>query len=76
MKQIGTISKAKIPLYTVEGCNFCRISDVPEPLQPKLEKWLYGQTCPLIDGVPDAILPHDLERWIQMIVENKPTYFD
>ena len=46
---------------------FPRIRDLPKNEQPYFEHWLWGQTRPLIEGLPDeeqdAYYPWDYERW-------------
>lgn len=45
-----------------------RIKDLPVEQQEPFNKWLYGQTCPWIEGLPiseqDAYYPWDYERFI------------
>lgn len=44
-----------------------RIQDLPEEERFPFAEWLYGQTCPWVEGVPadeqDAYYPWDYQRW-------------
>ena len=46
---------------------FSRIRDLPTEEQAPFKKWLSGQTCPWIDGLPpeeqDGYYEHDYQRW-------------
>ena len=45
----------------------------------KFDKWIGGQTCPvlMIDGKEVCgYYQHDVERFADMVLEHKPTYFD
>lgn len=48
-------------------CKPLRIRDLPEEERAPFAAWLYGQTCPMIAGVPpegqDGYYRHDYERW-------------
>lgn len=44
-----------------------RIKDLPNEEQEPFKKWLFGQTCPEIPGVPmeeqDGYYSHDYRAW-------------
>jgi len=44
-----------------------RIRDLPESERKPFLKWLCGQTCPLVEGIPmkdqDFYYPWDYDRW-------------
>lgn len=42
------------------------IDEVPDKQQKPFRKWLYGQTCPLIESQPkkSAAYYHDYKRWL------------
>lgn len=46
---------------------FPRLRDLPEKERMPFAKELYGQTCPLVDGLPmgdqDFYYPWDYSRW-------------
>jgi len=47
--------------------DFPRIRDLPQEEQGDFDRWLDGQTRPLIDGIPleeqDFYYPWDYDRW-------------
>jgi len=47
--------------------NFPRLRDLPVDEQQPFGKWLFGQTCPVLEGLPDseqdAYYPDDYDRW-------------
>jgi len=44
-----------------------RMRDLPEVERESFREWLYGQTCPLVEGVQmeeqDFYYPWDYNRW-------------
>ena len=42
-----------------------RIRDLPKEEQEPFSKWLYGQTCPFLEGeeIQDGYYSHDYDRW-------------
>ena len=47
--------------------NWPRIRDLPPDEQDRFSKWLFGQTVPIIPGIPmeeqDGYYPWDYETW-------------
>jgi hypothetical protein len=50
-----------------ESQKWPRMRDLPENERAPFNKWLNGQTCPVIEGIPieeqDAYYPWDYDRW-------------
>ena len=38
--------------------------------------WMRGQTCPVLRGGKQGYYRHDVERYMEGILEGRPTYFD
>ena len=45
-------------------------------IKEDFNRWMRGQTVPVIEGVTGAVYSWDWERWWEMKVLGKPTYFD
>ena len=59
--------------------HYIRFSEVPEEYKEEFNKWMYGQTMPIIpgeEGGVDGVYPWDWERWYEMKTRGTPTYFD
>lgn len=39
-------------------------------------KWINGQTCPVLSSGEGGFYRHDVQRFIEMKLRNKPTYWD
>ena len=52
-------------IYHYAGLHYVRLSELPAEEQAALGAWLWGQTVPVIPGVPldDACYRYDYERW-------------
>lgn len=63
----------EIPIYETPHYKYVRISDLKEEWERKqLERWIFGHTCPLIQGegkgVPailDAVFLSDYENYLR-----------
>ncbi len=76
-KKIKRMTHGGVPVYDwAEGYCYVKISDIPEHMQKEFNEWLYGQTRPSVKGVEDAVYSHDWERYHEMKVKGKSTYFD
>jgi hypothetical protein len=42
----------------------------------KFNKWITGQTCPVLDDGSFGYFLWDVERFADLILEGKPTYWD
>lgn len=50
--------------------------EVPNDMKKEFDKWMHGQTMPIIDGVKFAIYSWDWERYFNLKTKGVPTYFD
>ena len=52
-------------VHSRDGLNYMRISELPEEEREPFTKALYGQTCPIIDGLEpqDAFYQCDYDKW-------------
>ena len=55
---------------------FIDFDEVQEEFRDKFNKWMYGQTMPIIPEVKGAIYSWDWERWYNLYTKGVPTYFD
>lgn len=51
------------------------VSCLTGPEKRQFNKWFCGQTAPLIEG-KCGIYRHDLTRFVEMVRQGKPTYWD
>jgi hypothetical protein len=62
---------------TKEGfTTYIDFEDVPNHMKAEFNKWMYGQTMPMIEGCKGAIYSWDWERWYELKTKGIPTYFD
>jgi hypothetical protein len=59
-----------IPVYESRRWKYVRTSDIKEEFRRlELARWIFGQTCPLIQGengaIIDAVFLHDYERYLE-----------
>lgn len=53
-------------IYNTEDFSYIRISELPESERPVFQRWLSGQTQPLVHGLEppfDAAYSWDYARW-------------
>lgn len=56
-----------LPVYQADGFTYVRISELPQLMQDPFRKWMSHQTCPLVEGAPDAVYSWDWERYRRML---------
>ena len=68
---LGPLPKALIDVVpvrtTADGLTYIRLADIPEFARPHFERFLCGQTCPLIESEPDpagCAYVHDFHRFL------------
>jgi hypothetical protein len=55
---------------------FIDYNEVQEEFKEEFNKWLYGQTMPIIPDVDVAIYSWDWERWYNLKTKGIPTIWD
>jgi len=70
MENIGNVN-----VYETEDFDYVKFSEIPEKYKKEFDKWMYGQTCSMIDGELVAYV-WDWERWYDLKTKGIPTYFD
>jgi hypothetical protein len=55
---------------------FIDFNEIQTKYKEEFDKWLYGQTMPVIPNVRGAIYSWDWERWYNLKTKGIPTYFD
>lgn len=55
----------KLIIHNSGKTDYILISELPEEQREPFDKWMRGQTCPVIEGVDtnDAVYPWDYQRW-------------
>jgi hypothetical protein len=53
-----------LPLYHDGEVAYCRSSDLPDEARPVFERWIFGQTTPVVPGIRDACYPSDMARFL------------
>lgn len=55
---------------------FIDYKEVPNEMKADFNKWMYGQTMPIIPDIKSALYSWDWERWFNLKTKGIPTYFD
>lgn len=57
--------------YGLVSLSYVRISEIPEGERAAFDRWMSGQTCPLIEEAPDAVYEWDYRKWKYLVMKGK-----